>query len=72
MSELGEICLKIGSGATHIGGKEAYFETEEYSLIRSQNILDFSFSKNGLAFISEEQAKELRNVAIEKDNILLN
>ena len=70
--KLGEICSKIGSGATPRGGKEAYFETEEYSLIRSQNVLDFSFSKNGLAFISEEQAKELRNVTIEKDDILLN
>lgn len=69
---LGEICSKIGSGATPRGGKEAYFETEEYSLIRSQNVLDFSFSKDGLAFISEEQAKELRNVTIERGDILLN
>jgi len=70
--KLGEICSKIGSGATPRGGKEAYFETEEYSLIRSQNVLDFSFSKNGLAFISEEQAKELRNVTIELNDVLLN
>jgi type I restriction enzyme, S subunit len=70
--KLAEVCSKIGSGATPRGGKEAYFETEEYSLIRSQNVLDFSFSKDGLAFISEEQAKELRNVTIEKDDILLN
>lgn len=70
--KLGDICTKIGSGATPRGGKEAYFETEEYSLIRSQNVLDFSFSTNGLAFISEQQANELKNVVIEKDDILLN
>lgn len=70
--KLGEICSKIGSGATPRGGKEAYFETEEYSLIRSQNILDFSFSKNGLAFISSQQANELRNVTIESGDVLLN
>lgn len=69
---LGEICTKIGSGATPRGGKEAYFEIAEYSLIRSQNVLDFSFSTNGLAFISEQQANELKNVTIEKDDILLN
>lgn len=70
--KLGEIASKIGSGATPRGGKEVYLDTGEISLIRSQNVLDFSFSKNGLAFISEEQAHELRNVTVEKNDILLN
>ncbi|MEN9918242.1 MAG: hypothetical protein RL662_678 [Bacteroidota bacterium] len=70
--KLGDICSKIGSGATPRGGKEAYLKEGKYSLIRSQNILDFSFSMNGLAFISTEQAKELRNVTIESGDILLN
>lgn len=70
--KLSEITSKIGSGATPRDGKEAYLECGDISLIRSQNVLDFSFSKGGLAFISEEQAYELRNVAIEEDDILLN
>lgn len=70
--KLGDITEKIGSGATPRGGKEAYLENGDYSLIRSQNILDFAFSKNGLAYISEKQATELRNVTIKEDDILLN
>ena len=69
--KLGEIADKIGSGATPKGGKEAYL-AKGISLIRSQNVLDFYFSKNGLAFISEQQAAELKNVTVQKDDILLN
>ncbi|HET9057115.1 MAG TPA: restriction endonuclease subunit S [Chitinophagaceae bacterium] len=69
---LGDVSEKIGSGATPRGGKEAYLEFGEISLIRSQNVLDFSFSKNGLAYISEEQAHDLRNVIVEEDDVLLN
>ena len=53
-----EICEKIGSGATPCGGKEAYCK-EGISLVRSQNILDFYFLKDGLAFINDEQARKL-------------
>jgi type I restriction enzyme, S subunit len=70
--KLGEISNKIGSGATPRGGKEAYLDKGNYSLVRSQNVLDFSFSKSGLAFITEEQAYELKNVALEENDILLN
>lgn len=70
--KLGKICTKIGSGATPKGGKEAYLEKGEFSLIRSQNVLDFSFSYNGLAFIDQRQAKRLDNVAIEADDVLIN
>ncbi|GMQ30790.1 restriction endonuclease subunit S [Algoriphagus confluentis] len=69
---LGEVCIKIGSGATPRGGKDAYHESGEYSLVRSQNILDFTFSKDGLAFINEDQASKLNNVALEERDILLN
>lgn len=69
--KLGEIADKIGSGATPKGGKQAYLE-KGISLIRSQNVLDFYFSKNGLAFISEQQAAELKNVTVQKDDVLLN
>ena len=61
MTRLGDICEKIGSGATPHGGKEAYC-LEGISFVRSQNIGDFSFSANGLAHINNEQAKfEYRN-----------
>jgi type I restriction enzyme S subunit len=69
--KLGEVCTKIGSGATPRGGKESYFN-EGISLIRSQNILDFSFSNDGLAHISELQAEQLSNVNVESMDILLN
>ena len=68
---LGEICTKIGSGATPKGGKEAYLGGD-ISLIRSQNVLDFSFSWDGLAYINDEQASKLNNVEIERNDVLLN
>ena len=70
--KLQNLCLKIGSGATPRGGKEAYLPEGLYSLIRSQNVLDFSFSSNGLAFISEAQANQLSNVEVQEDDVLLN
>lgn len=69
--KLGEICTKIGSGATPKGGKEAYLGGGT-SLIRSQNVLDFSFSWDGLAYINDEQASKLKNVEIVKGDVLLN
>ncbi len=70
--KLRDITTKIGSGATPRGGKEAYLENGDYSLIRSQNVLDFTFSYNGLAFINQEQANQLNNVQIEERDVLLN
>ncbi len=67
--KLGEICTKIGSGATPKGGKEAYLGGDT-SLIRSQNVLDFSFS--WLAYIDDEQAAKLNGVEIAKGDVLLN
>jgi len=49
------ITTKIGSGATPTGGGESYKELG-VSLIRSQNVLDYKFSSDGLAFIDENQA----------------
>lgn len=66
-----EICLKIGSGATPKGGKEAYIDSG-ISLIRSQNVLDFNFSYDGLAHINEQQADKLNNVIVESGDVLLN
>lgn len=69
--KLGDICTKIGSGATPKGGKEAYLGGNT-SLIRSQNVLDFSFSWDGLAYIDDEQAAKLNGVEIAKGDVLLN
>ena len=66
------VCTKIGSGATPRGGKETYLEEGPYSLIRSQNVLDFSFSYNGLAYIDDVQARQLANVEIQERDVLLN
>ena len=69
--KLRDICTKIGSGATPKGGKESY-RSNGVSLIRSQNVLDFSFSKDGLAHINDNQANQLRNVIVEPEDVLLN
>ena len=68
---LQDVCSKIGSGATPKGGKDSY-KNEGISLVRSQNVLDFFFSNNGLAFIDKQQAQRLKNVIIENDDVLLN
>lgn len=69
--KLEELTLKIGSGATPRGGQESY-KKEGISLIRSQNVIDYHFSYNGLAFIDETQAKALDNVRVLPRDILLN
>ena len=71
LMKMKEVCSKIGSGATPRGGKEAYTNSG-ISLIRSQNILDYSFSYEGLAYINEAQAEKLRNVTVESGDVLLN
>ena len=68
---LSEITAKIGSGATPRGGSAAYCKGG-VSLIRSQNVLNLSFSRKGLAFINTEQAEKLKGVTVEKNDVLLN
>jgi type I restriction enzyme S subunit len=66
-----EITTKIGSGATPRGGNESY-KTEGISLIRSMNVHDFEFRERNLAFIDDQQAKELNNVTLQENDVLLN
>lgn len=68
---LRKITTKVGSGATPRGGKESYIKNG-ISLIRSQNVYDYYFDREGLAFIDEIQANELDNVTVERNDILLN
>jgi len=70
--KLASLCTKIGSGATPRGGKETYQDVGPYTLIRSQNVLDFFLSKEGLAYINEKQATQLNNVDVKERDILLN
>ena len=69
---LGEACTKVGSGATPRGGKDSYLESGPYALIRSQNVYNAGFRRDGLAFLDEIQADALRNVEVCPDDVLLN
>ena len=68
---LGSACEKIGSGATPRGGSEVY-QTTGISLIRSQNIYNDGFKRDGLAFIGDKHARELDNVNVLPGDVLLN
>jgi type I restriction enzyme S subunit len=69
---LSKVCKKIGSGATPRGGSDVYLSQGEIALIRSQNVYNDGFKRDGLAYITKEHAEELSNVEIEPDDILLN
>lgn len=70
---LADIARKIGSGATPRGGAETYLSARvEFALIRSQNVLDRSFDRDGLAYISNQQAEGLRSATVESGDVLLN
>jgi len=69
--KLGEVTNKISSGATPTGGKENY-KTSGISLIRSMNVHNGYFEYKDLAYISNEQARQLKNVEVELEDILLN
>lgn len=66
-----DLTSKIGSGSTPKGGKECYLKTG-ISLIRSLNVFDYVFSYDGLAFIDKPQAAKLDNVALQKEDVLIN
>ncbi len=68
---LGDNCAKIGSGFTPRGAEKVYKESGVV-LIRSQNVYNNSFNKEGLVYLDESTAKEMDNVTVEKDDVLLN
>ena len=68
---LGDITTKIGSGATPLGGEEAYKESG-VCLIRSLNVHDWGFREAKLAHIDDVQAAQLSNVQVEANDVLLN
>ena len=69
---LGDVCTKIGSGATPRGGSDVYLQDGPYTLIRSQNVYNDGFHHDGLAFIDEKHAAELENVEVLEGDVLLN
>ena len=71
VKKLKDITEKIGSGATPRGGNESY-KASGISLIRSMNVYDEGFYYPKLAFIDDAQAKELDNVKVENEDVLLN
>ena len=68
---LKEACSKIGSGITPRGGANVY-TSEGTALIRSQNVLNNSFSADGLVYLNEDLAEEMENVTVAKRDVLLN
>ena len=69
--KLGSLCVKIGSGSTPTGGKEAY-QTSGTPLIRSMNVHFDGIHDKGLAFLNESQAEKLKNVTVAGGDVLLN
>lgn len=72
MARLGELVSKLGSGATPRGGAAVYLDSPGTTLIRSQNVLDNSMTRQGLAFITEEVAAAMASVAVEPGDVLMN
>ena len=70
--KLGDMCAKIGSGATPRGGSDVYLPKGQIALIRSQNVYNDGFKKEGLVYITDTHAKELDNVIVGPDDVLLN
>jgi type I restriction enzyme, S subunit len=68
---LGSVVSKIGSGATPRGGESVYKDTGT-TLIRSMNVHDGEFKREGLAYIDDAQAQKLWGVVVHENDVLLN
>ena len=71
VARLGDYCSKIGSGSTPRGGEAVYQETG-VALIRSQNVYNGQFTVDGLAYLGDEHADQLKGVTVECGDVLLN
>lgn len=70
-SLLGDLIQTSGSGQTPKGGETSYKETGT-PFIRSQNVISFGFKYEGLAYIDDKQAYDLRNSEVHAGDVLLN
>lgn len=68
---LGDVCSKIGSGATPKGGEKVYIKSGT-TFIRSQNVYNLYFNYNGIVYINDEASKKLNGVTINENDVLLN
>lgn len=71
VSDLKHVTSKIGSGATPKGGRESY-PTEGITLIRSMNVHDGYFEYKDLAHLNGNQAEQLSNAEVNKDDVFIN
>ncbi len=69
---LGDVCPKIGSGATPRGGSSVYLDSGEIALVRSQNIYNDGFHRDGVVYLTCQHAAELANVEVVEQDVLLN
>jgi len=69
---LGDACTKIGSGATPRGGGSVYLDEGPIAFIRSQNVYNEGFSKDGMVYLDEKLAQGLANVQVAELDVLLN
>ena len=70
-SKLVLLTSKIGSGITPRGGSSVYVDKGTY-LIRSQNIYNDHFEKDGLVCIVDETAEKMKGVTVCKNDVLIN
>ena len=70
-TKLGDITTKLGSGITPRGGKKVY-TSSGIPFIRSQNVYNDYFSYEGLTFLPDDKLKGLENVALQKNDNLIN
>ena len=70
---LGDLALKIGSGATPLGGEQVYLaRRDRFALIRSQAVHDHFFDLSSLSYITDEDARRLGNAEVNPGDVLLN
>jgi type I restriction enzyme S subunit len=71
LKSLSTLASKVGSGATPRGGRSSYPD-HGIPLIRSQNVHFEGFKLDGLAFLTDEQARQLDNAIVRQNDVLLN
>ncbi len=68
---LGEVCEKIGSGVTPLGG-DGVTAADGVALITCRNVRNSGFSPAGLAFLDDEHAARLAHAEVRAGDVLLN
>lgn len=70
--KLDQLCSKISSGSTPLGGSKNYSKDGEILFIRSQNVLMNKFSDHDNLYISNEIHKKMSRTWVKKYDVLLN